>query len=70
MSDNKTLKLFNDFCSKITSIYQQDITITSVVNNVMKLKDEEKYILIKNLTQKFSLVPNSEQLLQNKKVKL
>lgn len=70
MSNNKTLKLFNDFCSKISSVYQQDTSITSIVDNVMKLQDNEKNILISNLYQKFSLVPNSEQLLQNKKVKL
>lgn len=70
MSNNKTLKLFNDFCSKILSVYQQDTSITNIVDNVMKLQDNEKNILISNLYQKFNLVPNSEQLLQNKKVKL
>ena len=70
MSDNKTLKIFNDFCSKINQIYSNDSSITQVITNVLELHDEEKMILVKNLYDKFILVPNGQELLNNKKVKL
>lgn len=72
MSDmnSKIIETINDLSNKIAEIYFDNKEICDVINKALKLDDNEKLALAKNMLSKFLLVPNGTELLNNKKVKL
>lgn len=68
--NNKIVENFNDFCNKVKSLYQDDNSVLEILDKALNFTDDEKVILVKNLYDKFTLVPNASEYLKNKKVKL
>lgn len=70
MSESKVVQIFDNFCKKITEIYSDETDITEIVSAASNLSDDDKLVLTKNFYKQFTLVPNSTELLTNKKTKL
>lgn len=70
MSESKVIDIFNNFCKKVTEIYSDEKDIVDILSAVSSLSDNDKTTLANNFYKTFTTVPNSEELLKNKKTKL
>lgn len=68
--DSKSMEILTNFCDKVKTIHSEDESITKTINKFMKLSEVEKSILVQNFYDKFTLVPNGQELLNNNKAKL
>ena len=67
---NQTVTIFNNFCTRIKEIYNQDENVNTIITQSLELSDEDKINKLKHFYELYVKIDGGEELLKNRKNKL